>query len=115
MDRLREENANLELQLVEIKMRKVQEIPLNAKLKDAADEIKKLTKDNTSLAAQLEAMGALNDEVKARKKVLESKCAMYEKALQEANLLTSGITMYEPSGKLAEKNKKEMSKHKIPK
>ena len=108
MDRLREENANLELQLVEVKMRKVQEIPLNAKLKDAADEIKRLTKDNTSLAAQLEAMGALNDEVKATKKALESKCAMYEKALQEANLLTSGITMYDTSGKLAEKNKKEM-------
>ncbi|QDZ19586.1 hypothetical protein HOP50_03g21040 [Chloropicon primus] len=108
IDRLREENASLELQLIELKMKTVQEIPLNAKLQDAAEELGKMKAENTSLAEQVKSLTALNDEVNSSKKLLESKCAMYEKVLQERNLLTSGITMYDPTGNLMEKNKKEM-------
>ena len=109
IDRLREENAALELQLVEHRMRFVQEIPLEGKLKDAADEVDRVRSENALLAEQAKSLAALNDELKSTRKVLESKCSMYEKVLQEANLLTAGITMFDPTGNLAEKNKKEMA------
>lgn len=109
IDRLREENANLELQLIELKMKNVQEIPIATKLRDASEEIGKLNSDNDSLLEQVNSLNALNDEIQSSKKSLEAKCAMYEKILQEAKLLNSGITMYDPTGQLVEKNRKELT------